>query len=245
MIPKIIHYIWFGNNPMPDSVQRCIASWKKYCPDYEIKLWNESNYDISKSDFMLQAYEAKKYAFVSDMARLDIIAQYGGFYLDTDVELLTSLDSLRHYDAFMPMENPGRINTGLGFGAIANHPFILKNLAAYENRHFFVHNKPVLTSCVTITTEVLSHELNNKMPVFNNPTVISIPTLNLNLLPVDFMCPYSLETGKTTITDNTISIHHYDATWKSKKDHFLKLKIKLRRWLGEKTYEKIKKFAHI
>ena len=94
MIPKKIHYCWFGGNPLPDSVKNCIDSWKKFCPNYEIIEWNESNYDVHKIPYISEAYKNKKYAFVSDYARLDIIYNEGGFYLDTDVELIKSLDNL-------------------------------------------------------------------------------------------------------------------------------------------------------
>ena len=128
MIPKIIHYCWFGGNELPESVRKCIESWKKYCPDFVIKEWNESNYDVTKLPFMKDAYEAKKYAFVSDYARLDIIYQHGGIYLDTDVELIKPLDDrLLDTTCFMGMETPGTVATGLGFGAIKGHSFIKQN----------------------------------------------------------------------------------------------------------------------
>ena len=101
MIPKKIHYCWFGGNPLPETVQRCINSWRKFCPDYEIIEWNESNYNIHKIPFIAEAYDAKKYAFVSDYARLDIIYNEGGIYLDTDVELIRSLDTLLSNNSFI------------------------------------------------------------------------------------------------------------------------------------------------
>lgn len=107
MIPKKIHYCWFGGNPLPDSAKSCIASWRKFCPDYEIIEWNESNYDVNKIRYTQQAYACRKWSFVSDYARLDIIYQHGGIYLDTDVELLRPLDSLREYEGFMGFENGG------------------------------------------------------------------------------------------------------------------------------------------
>ena len=124
MIPKKIHYCWFGNNPLPESVQRCIESWKKYCPGYEIIEWNEGNYNINKIPFIEKAYKEKKYAFVSDYARLDIIYNEGGIYLDTDVELIKNIDPLLEHSCFLALESCGAVATGLGFGSIKKHSFI-------------------------------------------------------------------------------------------------------------------------
>ena len=118
MIPKVIHYCWFGRNPKPELVQNCIASWKKYCPDYEIVEWNEDNFDVNYCKFTEEAYKAKKWAFVSDVARLVAVYENGGIYLDTDVELKQSLDSLLQYDVWFVRENEVSIATGLGFGAV-------------------------------------------------------------------------------------------------------------------------------
>lgn len=121
MIPKIIHYCWVGNCQKPKSVLYCIESWRKFCPDYRIIEWNESNYDFSKNKYMWQAYEAKKWGFVPDYARLDIVYQYGGIYLDTDVELVKNIDELLSHKAFMGFEDTGDgeffVNCGHGFGA--------------------------------------------------------------------------------------------------------------------------------
>lgn len=125
MIPKIIHYCWFGRGKYPAIVQKCLKSWQTHCPDYEIKLWNEDNYDIFKATYMAEAYQAKKWAFVSDFARLDIIYHNGGIYLDTDVELIKSLDSLLTLGCFVAADETG-INTGMGFGASKNHQTIKK-----------------------------------------------------------------------------------------------------------------------
>ena len=119
MIPKLIHYCWFGHNPLPKDAKRCIRSWKKYCPDYVIKEWNEDNFDISQCpQYVRQAYEAKKWAFVSDYVRLKLVHDHGGVYMDTDVELLKPLDRLLSHKAYFGFEDDGlQINTGLGFGA--------------------------------------------------------------------------------------------------------------------------------
>lgn len=103
-IPKIIHYCWFGGNILPDKVQKCIESWKRYCPDYKIICWNESNYDVNKIRYTKEAYKEKKWAFVSDYARLDIIYENGGIYLDTDVELICGMDILLQNDVFLAID---------------------------------------------------------------------------------------------------------------------------------------------
>lgn len=233
-IPKVIHYCWFGKKELPQSVINCINSWKKYCPDYEIKQWDESNFDVHKFLFTEEAYKCGKYAFVTDVARLEIISREGGVYLDTDVELLKNIDSLLESSSFMAMETVGRVNTGLGFGATKNHPFIIENLRAYYNRHFLLANgKLDTTSCVTVTTNLLEKrygKLSNQTAYFKDMVVYE---------PKVF-CPLNLETNRLSISSSTLAIHHYDATWKDGKDKFLKMKIKLRKFLGSNLYEKIK-----
>ena len=116
-IPKVIHYCWFGKGEMPKLAKKCIRSWKKYCPDYEIICWNEDNFDLSQNRYMREAYEAGKWAFVSDFARLKIIYENGGIYLDTDVEIIKPIDDLTVNRGFMGFDEKGIVATGLGFGA--------------------------------------------------------------------------------------------------------------------------------
>lgn len=143
-IPKIIHYCWFGGGPISPESRKCIESWKKYCPDYKIIEWNEQNFEISQNRYAQQAYEAKKYAFVSDYVRLAVLYRYGGIYLDTDVELVRPLDELLEHKGFISMEHSapspyGRtllVNTGSGVGAEPGCEMIGKMLAAYRNAAF-------------------------------------------------------------------------------------------------------------
>ncbi|HFI0078726.1 glycosyltransferase family 32 protein [Streptococcus suis] len=241
MISKKIHYCWFGGNPLPETVQRCIDSWKKFCPDYEIIEWNESNYDVHKIPFISEAYNAKKYAFVSDYARLDIVYNEGGIYLDTDVELIRPIDVLLLHSGFMGTELLGRVNTGVGFGAVKHHQFIKENMEIYEKLEF---DTKYMVTCVEITTSLLEkYGLASKNIVQN--------IAGLTIYPTEYFCPYNMETGKTTITDNTYSIHHYDATWygdgikATVKKQLLPLKIKTRqvidRLFGEGAYQNLKK----
>lgn len=228
MIPKVIHYCWFGGNVLPDSALKCIESWQKFCPDYEIKEWNEKNYDVNKIQYVKEAYQEKKYAFVTDVARLDIVLQEGGIYLDTDVEIVKSLDELLVHEAYMGMETVGRVNTGLGFGAKKHNLQIKSNLDLYTDAKF-----GDMMTCVTYTTNMLIRQglkKNNEVQEING----------LVILPTDYLCPLSFETSNLDITENTYSIHHYDMSWKDKKDQFIRLKIVLRRWLGDEVYDSIK-----
>lgn len=158
MIPKIIHYCWFGKGNKPEIFEKCLQSWKKYAPDYEIIEWNESNFDIDKFSFAKEAYECKKYAFVSDIARLSVVYECGGIYLDTDVELTTNIDNFLNDDCFLFFQNVVQIATGLGFGAIKHHPILGKMLEDYKERHFTLEEMASVT-CPKINTDVLRREL--------------------------------------------------------------------------------------
>lgn len=136
MIPKVIHYCWFGGNPKPELIQKCIASWRKYCPDYQIIEWNENNFDINSIPYTAAAYADKKWAFVSDYARLKIVFQLGGIYLDTDVLLHHCLDELLEYECWLASDDVRYINTGLGFGATPGHPLIKAVKDAYTTYQY-------------------------------------------------------------------------------------------------------------
>lgn len=242
MIPKKIHYCWFGGNPLPESVQKCIDSWEKYCPDYEIIQWNETNYNVNKNIYMKEAFIAQKYAFVSDYARLDIIFEHGGIYLDTDVELLKSLTPLLDNECFMGMELVGRVATGLGFGAIKHSKFLAINLQQYDNEHFFYNKKMNNKTCIDYTSDALEQLsysiLENKIYEFDT----------IKIFPTEFLCPFNIETRKINITRNTYAIHHYDASWYSGnsdlKKKLIPLKIKIKKGIdylfGKGTYNKLK-----
>ena len=135
MIPKIIHYCWFGRNPLTEEAKACITSWRRYCPDYKIMEWNESNFDVTKNDYCREAYETKKWAFVSDYARLCVAYEYGGIYMDTDVEVVCPLDSLLNHKAFMGFENDHSVSIGT-FGAEKENSVVGDFLSIYCTRHF-------------------------------------------------------------------------------------------------------------
>lgn len=228
-IPKVIHYCWFGKNPFPESAKKCIDSWKKYCSDYEIKLWDESNFDINCIPFVKQAYDAKKWAFVTDYARLKIIYENGGIYFDTDVELLRNIDELLSLKGFMGTEDGGFIATGLGFGAVKNHQMLKKLMEDYHKIKFPDNNSelakiacPILTSA---KFEKYGYVRNNKIQTIEG----------IKIFPEEYFCPMNGQTYKMNITKNTYSIHHYDASWKPARHKKMKKIIKIAsRILGKK-----------
>lgn len=230
MIPKIIHYCWFGGNPKPASVEKCIASWKHYCPDFEIIEWNESNYDISKNQYMHEAYVSKKWGFVPDYARLDIVFTHGGIYLDTDVELLRPIDVLLKCNGFMGFESADYVALGLGFGATPQNTLIAEMMNQYVDLKFI--NKDgsfnFLPSPKYSTQVLLEHGLvpNNKQQSVDG----------IMIYPTEYFCPLNFQTGKTNITPQTFSIHWYDASWFTEdRQYELHLKWALNKVLPEKA----------
>lgn len=223
-IPKIIHYCWFGGNPKPVSVIKCIESWKKYCPEYQIIEWNELNFDVLAHLYTSQAFSLKKWAFISDYARLYIIYNNGGIYLDTDVELLKSLDPLLSHSAYAGFEDGKLVATGLGMGAIPRQEMIYKLLKSYDSISLLDEKGELnLVSCPILNTHVmLEHGLlqNNKKQTINGLTVF----------PKEFFSPIDYYTGRCTITKNTYSIHHFEASWKTKRE---KIKMRFRKKIGK------------
>ena len=217
IIPKVIHYCWFGKNEIPKQYRNNIESWKRNCPDYEIIRWDESNYDITKNKYMLEAYESKKWGFVPDYARLDIIYNYGGIYLDTDVEVLKSYDKLLSYKMFCGFESNKYIALGLGFGAIKNHKIIDAMKKHYDNISFF--NKD--GSLNLIASPVYQTQIMRKLGlVLNGKTQETDSFLALSteyLAPINF---YNF--GQPT--SNSFSIHQYSASWcQDKKNKVMKI----------------------
>lgn len=214
-IPKIIHYCWVGGNPKPQSVLYCIESWKRFCPDYEIREWNESNYDFTKNEYMHQALEAKKWGFVPDYARLDIVYEYGGIYLDTDVELVASLDSLLQNACFFGFENTGDgeffVNCGHGFGAVPHHDAIKKARDHYDRAVFRnVDGTLNLLPSPHYTTQILR---GFGLVQENRDQHLS----GIQVFASDVLCPKNFRTGRLTKTARTVSIHHFSASWVDEK----------------------------
>ena len=206
MIQKTIHYCWFGGNPLPPLAEKCIRSWKKYCPDYEIVRWDESNFDVYCNAWCSAMYEQKKWAFLSDYARLKVIYENGGIYLDTDVELVRSLDTVIENKAFMGLDTTKMVANGLGFGAEKEHPFIRDNMLAYEAVTDF--DKPELNSWITtrlLTPYGIDCESNEIQHI-----------ADVTIYPPEYFCSKHTHTGIITITPNSISIHHFNCSWDTK-----------------------------
>ncbi|MGF7109388.1 glycosyltransferase family 32 protein [Treponema pedis] len=215
MIPKIIHYCWFGGNQLPPLAEKCIASWKKFCPDYEIKEWNELNYNVHKIPYISQAYEAKKYAFVSDYARFDILYEYGGIYFDTDVEVIKPIDELIEKGPFAGIERPWSLNAGLGFASRQREAVLKEILESYKKSDFIKSDGSLdLTTVVTRVSDIFRNY------GFTNENKIQT-IAGITIYPTDYFCPKNYGTGKITVTDNTYTIHHYDGSWCSKHTHRL------------------------
>lgn len=229
-IPKVIHYCWFGGAPLPKDVKKCMKSWKKYCPDYEIVCWNEENFDINSNRYAKEAYEAKKWAFVSDYVRLYVLYENGGIYLDTDVELIKPLDKLIENGGFMGFEETGNMATGLGFACEKGDFITGELLGDYDDIPFKLKEDEFdLTPCPVRNTKTLKRlgmDTENKNQIF----------MGIQFLPEEYLCPVSYYTGKKKITKNTYSIHHYSASWTSKK---AKRSTFLKHLLGVRLYEKL------
>lgn len=206
IIPKKIHYCWFGGGKIPDDNLRWMESWAKYCPDYEIIQWNEKNYDITKNLYMKQAYETKNYAYASDYARLDILYHEGGVYLDTDVELIKNLDEMLYQPAFFGWEDGLRVATGLGFGAINNFE-LLKEMRDYYDTITFIkdNGKLDLTACPTFQTRVLQRYGLKKDGSYQ---IIK----DASILPVTYLCGKPSYLSKSTRSQYTYAIHQFQSS---------------------------------
>lgn len=211
-IPRKIHYCWFSVNKMPERLRQYVECWRTLCPDYEIILWNEDNYDISKSEYMYEAYKKQKWSFVTDYARLDIVYTNGGIYMDTDVEMIRRPDELLFNDAYIGFERLSTVNTGSGFGAKKGFPILKEIMDFYDGRKFINEEDPnKMILCPTYETEILKKHglrLNGNFQIVDDMTVY----------PVKYFNAKSLYSNKLKITDETISVHHCTWTWAGEKN---------------------------
>lgn len=233
MIPKKIHYCWFGRNPLPKLACKCIESWKKFFPDYEIIEWNENNFDVHMIPYSSEAYKAKKYAFVSDFARFWILYHHGGLYFDTDVEVIRSMEDIIDCGSFMGCENviqPGEkltstVAPGLGLGAIPGLNLYKEIIDYYKTLSFYKSNGSYnQKTVVAYTTEILQkHGLTHTSIVQNIDDIW--------IYPKDYFCPIDYVTKQLIITQNTRSIHHYTASWITRSQRIYKF---VERCIGSK-----------
>lgn len=214
-IPKTIHYCWFGGNPLSELARKCINSWKKYLPDYEIVEWNETNFDISVCKYVKDAYVEKKWAFVSDYARFWILYHYGGIYFDTDVEILQNMDHIIAKGPFMGIEKPGFVAPGLGIGAVPGMEVFKVIIEYYKTIPFcLTDGSNQIITVVKYTTDILKeYGFSGEIKIHN--------IAGLTIYPPEYFCPLNDDTGVLCITDNTVTIHHFAASWKSRLDSLI------------------------
>lgn len=244
MIPRIIHYCWFGRKPLPPESVQCIESWKKYCPEYQIIEWNEDNFDIESCKYISDAYKEKKYAFVSDYARFYVLYKYGGVYLDTDVELIKPLDTILEKGPFLGCENTAvegkrryqlRVAPGLAMGGEAGHHFYKEMMDFYQNQSFYKADGSLnLITIVQYTSDKL-----RDYGLVDEDRIQHV--CGITIYPKEYFCPID-HVNDLVITDNTVSIHHYAGSWLPKRE---RAKTWLIRILGSKIWNIVLKIRGV
>lgn len=230
MIPKIIHYCWFGKNPMPNKLQKCLKSWKKELPEYIIMRWDESNFDVNSSLWTQQAYSAKKFAFVSDFVRLKVLYEYGGIYLDTDVMVIKPLDEFLIYPAFTGFESHDKLTSAV-IGAEKGFHLIKKFLDSYEGRSFYDINGEINKTANVIMMTAVCQEYG--LIPDNTYQVVA----DMYVFPKTYFCPLDFWRNKD-FSEKTYTIHYFDASWL---DDDTKERIIYERTIIYKMWSKVKK----
>lgn len=219
LIPKVIHYFWFGGKQLPDRHKSWMESWHKFCPDYEIIEWNEKNYDVTKNNYMYQALKKEKWGFVPDYARLDVIYNYGGIYLDTDVEIIGNIDDLLYQKGFAGFESDEAVNLGSGFGAIKGLPVIKEMMDFYDDLEFILPDGRLnLVASPQWQTKILKKrglQMNGEYQIVDDLTIYPEKMLNGK----------SMNTGRTILKPYTRMIHHFDGSWLEKESKDKKIQM--------------------
>lgn len=217
---KIIHYCWFGGNQLPEKTKKCISSWKRFFPDYEIIEWNEGNFDVNCCDYSKEAYLCKKWAFVSDFARFKILNEYGGIYFDTDVEVIKSFDDIIEKGSFVGCEkyaiNPG-LCLGLDLDSDNNEAkSLICEIIDYYKEHHFLYPDGSMNqkTIVEYTTNIFAMH-------GYTPSASVLKIAGITIYPGEYFCPMDPESGIISLSDNTHSIHHYDASWYGDREIFI------------------------
>ena len=231
MIPKKIHYCWFGKGKMPELALKCIESWRVNLPDYELKEWNENSFDINSNFYVKEAYESRKFAFVTDYVRLYALYTEGGIYMDTDVEVLKNLDSFLDLPAFSGFEDNMHIPTGI-MAAEKGSIWAKWQLEYYSGRHFLL---PDGTLDLTTNVDIIGGLMEEKGFILKNG-LYNFQNI-ITIFPKDYFCPKSHTTGKIELTENTYTIHHFAGSWKSSSD---RLKRRIGHLIGVKTVHRLK-----
>lgn len=217
MIPKIIHYVWMGKSNKPPLIEKCINSWRYHLPNYKFIEWNEDNFDILSNKYVAEAYQEKKWAFVSDYIRLYALFNYGGVYMDTDVEVLKSLDPLLRLSAFTGFERNSSPITGI-IGAVRSHPWIGELIEYYSDRSFKNEDGSLdTTTNVTIITNITI----NKYQIKLDGCYHRLPD-DIHIFPSEWFCPLDFATNQLNITKNTYTIHHFNGSWLNSRQRFKK-----------------------
>lgn len=206
MIPKVIHYCWFGRGKMPVLAQKCIDSWRKHLSEYELRLWNEDSFDVNSVLYVKEAYDARKFAFVSDFVRLYAIYNYGGVYMDTDVEILKSIDEFLCLPAFSGFETVKDIPTGI-MASEKNGRWAKEQLDYYIDKHF---RKPDGSFDLTTNVEIISGLMKRNGFLLNN--TYQIYEDSIHIFPKDYFCPKE-RSGRIVLTENSFCIHHFEGSW--------------------------------
>ncbi len=243
MIPKTIHYSWISDDPFPPLIKRCLASWKKHAPDYEIIRWDKDRFDINSLRFTQQAFEHKKWAFISDVQRLYALYEYGGIYLDSDVELVRPLDDLLDNTAFLGFQNPELLEMWV-LGFEKGHPWIKRLLDYYIDRPFIMDDGAMdLKPNTLIATEISTAEFGLRLGDAHQYIAQDV-----RIFPQKYFSPPILLPGKLSISNESYAIHHFTGAWKSedlqKKERRNKIinngKNLIRFVIGNKTTEHLK-----
>ena len=225
MIPKTIHYCWLGGAPLPGLALKCIESWKKFCPDYRIVLWDENNLDLSSDRYVRYQFAAKNWALTTDFLRFKILYDHGGVYFDTDVELIKPIDELLKKHAFIGIDSVGFVNPGSGLGSEKDFPLWKVLLDQYNAYDFSVDPSPPAFSVLKKFTKSLGYSSTDRI----------LTIKDLTIYPADYFSPINLTTRKLKITDNTYSIHHYLGSWVSDEHkRWTELRVRFIKYFGEK-----------
>jgi len=251
-IPKVIHYFWFGGNPLPELTQKCIKSWRKNLPGYEVFEWNEETFDINSIQYTKEAYKKKKFAFVSDYVRLYALTKYGGIYMDSDYEIVKPIDFLLNNQAFAGFENKNYIATAI-IGSIKEQSIFVEFMDCYKNKSFILEDGSMdMTPNVDYFTDIL-----NKYGLKKNNKVQNIK--GVSIYPTEVFSPVRDSQKQYILTDSTCGVHHFVGSWISDETKkagkkfwwkyicrplFARVKIVMYKLIGKKRVKRLENKIH-